>query len=228
MLVDDMIFLQGAAQGMTLFASSGDTGSFCSVGTPNGVPAGVPMVEYPAASPYVVAVGGTTLITKQDGSYQGEVPWYAGGGGLSQLENAPYWELSVQTGNTTGQASFRGVPDIAMDGDLQTGMIIYLSDAPGWTVIGGTSLSSPLAVGAYARLLNARPLLQYAPPQLYRAYAISAAGAQTNGPPPTVPHGPYHDIIVGGNGLYTALPGFDYTTGMGTLDVATMNAIIGQ
>ncbi len=48
----DQILMQGAAQGQTMFASSGDTGSFCSVGTPNGVPAGVPEVEYPAASPY--------------------------------------------------------------------------------------------------------------------------------------------------------------------------------
>jgi subtilase family serine protease len=228
MLVDDMIFLEGAALGMTLFASSGDTGSFCSVGTPNGVPAGVPLVEYPAASPYVVAVGGTTLVTKQDGSYQGEVPWYAGGGGVSQFEGAPYWELSVQTANSTGEATFRGVPDISMDADLQTGMIIYLSDAGGWTVIGGTSLASPLAVGAYARLLQAHTSLEFAPPHLYRAFSNSVAGTQTNGPPPTVPYGPYHDIIVGGNGAYTALPGYDYTTGMGTLDVAAMNATLGQ
>ena len=58
MLVDDNIFLEAAAQGQTVFASTGDTGSFCGavVGT-NGVPAGAPFVEYPAASPYVVGVG---------------------------------------------------------------------------------------------------------------------------------------------------------------------------
>ena len=92
----DQILMQGAAQGQTMFASSGDTGSFCSVGTPNGVPAGVPEVEYPAASPYAVAVGGTTLVTHGDGSYQGEVTWYAGGGGVSSFETAPAWESGVQ------------------------------------------------------------------------------------------------------------------------------------
>lgn len=227
MVLDDEIFLQGAAQGQTMFVSSGDTGSFCSVGTPNGVPAGVPMVEYPASSPYVTAVGGTTLVTMSDGSYQGEAAWYSGGGGLSQFEYAPYWEGTAQP-VAQNVGSFRGVPDVAMDADLQTGMNLYLSDQGGWTIIGGTSLASPLAAGSWARIEQAHGgSLGFAPPLLYADFTGNAPGAQQTGPPPWQPDGGFHDIIVGANGSYTAAPGYDYTTGLGSFDVGAMNATIG-
>ncbi|HEY9086027.1 MAG TPA: S53 family peptidase [Candidatus Tyrphobacter sp.] len=219
MLLADEIFLEGASQGQTMFASAGDTGSFCPVAVgENGVPAGAPMVNWPAASSYVTAVGGTTLLTDNDGNYQGETTWYSGGGGVSQFEYSPYWQTSQPLGG-----NFRGVPDIAMDGDLQTGMIIYLSDAGGWTVIGGTSLSSPLAAGVWARMLQSHAGLGFAPPVLYQNFSSHAAGAQQTGPPPWQPDGGFHDILVGGNGMYTALPGYDYTTGLGSFDISVMN-----
>jgi pseudomonalisin len=225
MLLADEIFLQGASQGQTMFASAGDTGSFCPVEVGvNGVPAGAPLVNWPAASPYVTSVGGTTLVTDNAGNYQGETAWYSGGGGLSQFEYSPYWEAEAQPVSQQGE-SFRGVPDIAMDGDLQTGMILYTTDF-GWTIIGGTSLSSPLAAGVYARLLQSHPTLGFAPPQLYKNFSSNAAGAQQTGPPPWQPDGGFHDILVGGNGMYTALPGYDYTTGLGSFDVSVMNGQI--
>jgi pseudomonalisin len=228
MLVDDELFLQGASQGQTLYASAGDTGSFCPVAVgANGVPAGAPMVNYPAASPYTVAVSGTTLVTDNAGNYQGEAAWYSTGGGLSQFEYAPVWEGSAQPVASNGE-SFRGVPDVAMDGDLQTGMILYTTDF-GWTIIGGTSLSSPLSAGVWSRMLQAHGLaLGFAPPRLYHIYASSAAGAQQTGPPPWEPYGSYHDVLVGGNGLYTALPGYDYTTGLGSFDVQATSAVVAQ
>ncbi len=226
MVLDDEIIAEAAAEGRTLFASTGDTGSFCSVGNPNGVPGGVPLVEYPAASPYVVGVGGTTLVTQSDGSYQGETAWYAGGGGLSQFEGATSWQ-AAQPVNGSGVATFRGLPDIAMDGDLQTGMTLYLSDQGGWTIIGGTSLASPLAAGSWARILQSHPAYGYAAPRLYAAFAASAKLATTTVVPPTTPVGPaFHDIIVGANGGYTATPGYDYTSGLGSLDVAELNSHI--
>ena len=228
MLVDDEILLQGAAQGQTMFASTGDTGAFCSVGTPNGVPAGAPLVEYPAASPYVVGVGGTTLATQNQGSYQGEIAWDAGGGGISQFEYSPGWQNGVQPASSTPTgATFRGLPDVAMDGDLTTGMVLYTAGT-GWTTIGGTSLSSPLAAGVWARLLQTHAGLGYASPRLYRMYATSTPGAQTTTLPVTRPYGGYHDVESGSNGLYSALPGYDYTTGMGSFDVAATSAIIGH
>ena len=228
MLVDDEILLQGASQGQTMFASTGDTGSFCSVGTPNGVPAGAPLVEYPAASPYVVGVGGTTLWTQVDGTYQGENAWDAGGGGISQFEYSPYWQGGVQpVGTTPAGLSFRGLPDIAMDADLQTGMTLYTAST-GWTTIGGTSLASPLAAGVWARMLQSHATLGFAAPLLYRAFATGTAGATQTGPPPTRPYGPYHDVLSGGNGTYAAAPAYDYTTGMGSVDVDALNAVVGH
>ena len=78
--------LKAAAQGQTFFASSGDTGSACAVAPTNGVPgAGLPDTEYPASSPYVVGVGGTTLLTDDTDAYQSEIAWNAGGGGISPV-----------------------------------------------------------------------------------------------------------------------------------------------
>jgi subtilase family serine protease len=228
MVVDDEVLLEGAAQGQTMFSSTGDTGSFCSVGNPNGVPGGVPLVEYPSASPYVVAVGGTTLWSQVDGSYQGESAWNAGGGGISQFEYSPYWQNGVQPASSTPVGfTFRGVPDVSMDGDLQTGMIIYTAGT-GWTTIGGTSLSSPLTAGVWARMLQAHPGLGYAAPALYHAFATSNPGTKLLGPPPTINVGGFHDVVSGANGAYAAAPNYDYTTGIGTLDVDALNAIIAR
>ena len=227
MVIDDELLLEGAAQGQTMFASTGDTGSFCSVGNPNGVPGGVPLVEYPAASPYTVAVGGTTLASQSDGSYQGEIAWYSGGGGVSQFEYSPVWQQSVQPADATGAVGFRGLPDVAMDADLQTGMALYIT-GDGWTVIGGTSLASPLAAGVWARMLQTHPSLGYAAPQLYAMYTQNTAGANTSVQPVTRPYGGYHDILLGANGAYSALPGYDYTTGLGSFDVGVTNALIGR
>src|SRR3954454_5765407 len=84
-----LVLEQAAAQGQTLFTSSGDTGTFCTaiVGT-NGVPAGIPSVEYPASSPYAIGIGGTTVL----GPGPNEVSWYAGGGGPSYFEPTPDWQ----------------------------------------------------------------------------------------------------------------------------------------
>ena len=85
--------------GITYIAASGDT----------------PGVDYPAASPDVLAVGGTTLNLNASGGYGSETAWYDSGGGYSQFESEPAYQQSVQT---TGQ---RSVPDVAFDADPNTG-----------------------------------------------------------------------------------------------------------
>jgi len=227
MVADDQVFLEGAAQGQTLFSSTGDTGSFCSVGTPNGVPAGAPFVGYPATSTYVVGVGGTTLLTNADGSYNGEVAWYAGGGGISQFESSPYWQSPVvPTNNPNVPATFRAIPDVSMDADPNTGAIVYVNGQP--EIVGGTSLSSPLAVGVWARLQNSHAnTLGFAPPKYYAGYP--AFGTPPNPPNGlTEPEDGFNDVLTGTDGLYTSLPYYDFTTGMGSLDVAKKNALVGQ
>ncbi len=66
MKVDDNLFMQAAAQGQTMFVSTGDTGASCALAPTNGAPmSGPPMVEYPAASSFVVGVGGTTVVVER-------------------------------------------------------------------------------------------------------------------------------------------------------------------
>jgi pseudomonalisin len=211
MLVDDEAFLEAAAQGQTVFASTGDNGSFCGVAVgANGVPAGVPMVEYPAASPYVVGAGGTTLLTNSDGTWNNEITWYSGGGGISQFELSPYWQAPVDAASTAG----KGLPDIAMDADPNSGVYIWL-DGTEQCCYGGTSLSSPLALGVWARLQSGHlNSLGNAGPVFYNGATPLPNAASPAG---------FHDIILGTNGLYTALPGYDLTTGVGSFDISAFN-----
>jgi subtilase family serine protease len=240
MKVDDHLFMQAAAQGQTMFVSTGDTGSSCALAPTNGAPgSGPPMVEYPATSPYVVGVGGTTVVANSpDASYIGEVAWNAGGGGLSQFENATDWQKQSQiVPSGPAVTNLRGLPDIAMAADATSGAyrVYSVGNMPGvgncsaGCAIGGTSEASPLAMGSYARLMSGHAnALGFAATQLYANYVAHQGSATTvNGPPPTQALGGYHDIITGGNGLYVAIPGYDYTTGLGTFDLAVMNAQIG-
>jgi len=219
MLADDNSFLEGAAQGQTMFSSTGDTGSFCPVEVGvNGVPGGVPMVNYPAASTYVTAAGGTTLLTNSDGSYDTETAWYAGGGGISQFEGPPYWQTAANISAT--KANSRAIPDVAMDADPFSGAEVFVNGTP--EGVGGTSLSSPLSVGVWARMISANSKLGYAPPHLYSLY--NGAGVEGTGVDGTYPEGGFHDIIVGCDGLYCATPGWDYTTGLGSFWVSQIAA----
>jgi subtilase family serine protease len=228
MLVGDMILVEAAAQGQTLFASTGDTGGYCGAAgvPPNGGVGGVPMVEYPAASPYAVAVGGTDLFSNVDGTYLGEDAWQSGGGGVSQFEYSPYWQQGIQpVGTTPAGYSFRGLPDVAYDAGLETGGLTWNGGAE--FINGGTSLASPMAAGVYARMQSAHGnALGFAPVLLYKIYGRSTP-QQINGPPETQLYGPFHDVLSGTNGLYTALPKYDYTTGMGSFDIAKLAAAIG-
>jgi subtilase family serine protease len=207
MLVDDESFAEAAAQGQSFFASTGDTGSFCpaEVGE-NGVPAGVPMVNYPASSQYVTGVGGTTVLTDSDGNYDIETAWYAGGGGISQFEYSPFWQTAANI--PSSELGDKGIPDISMDADPESGANVYVNGA--WEGVGGTSLSSPLALGVWARMISANPKLGFASLTYYGLYdGTGAVGSY--------PNGGFHDILTGCNGLYCATPGWDYTTGLGTL-----------
>jgi subtilase family serine protease len=224
MATDDATFLEAAAQGQTFFASAGDTGSFCPIGSlgANGVPAGAPLVQYPAASTYAIGVGGTTLITNTPGTsisvsslgtsllnnsgpYNSEISWYAGGGGLSLFEKASTWQTAAFAPIALTQT--RAVPDIAFDADPNSGASVIVSGAA--EGVGGTSLSSPSWLGIWARVLNANPKVGFAGPALYSLYN----GTGLTG---TYPEGGFHDIIVGVNGLYAATPGYDLNTGLGT------------
>jgi pseudomonalisin len=227
MLIDDEVFAEAAAQGQTMFASSGDTGASCSVGAPNGTPdSGPPVVNYPASSPYVAGVGGTTLVTNATGSYDVELSWYAGGGGLSQFEYRPSWQAQVVP-VTSGKTGDRGVPDVAMDAnptsgaDVYTGSTTSLYARTGVEGVGGTSLSSPLALGVWARIESAYGnRLGFASPALYSVYLSGTCNAETTTLEQVCTSPAFHAPVAGDNGLYPETPGYNYDTGLGTFDTA--------
>ncbi|MET8124335.1 carboxypeptidase regulatory-like domain-containing protein [Streptomyces sp. NPDC005065] len=154
-------------------------------------------VSYPAASQYVTAVGGTSLV--RDSSARGwkESVWSGAGSGCSLYEAKPAWQ-------TDSGCSERSVADVAAVADPATGVAVYNSfQAGGWSMFGGTSASSPIIAGVYA------------------AAGTPAAGTYPAGYPYA---GTAHlnDVTAGSNGtcspayLCTAGAGYDGPTGLGT------------
>jgi large repetitive protein len=190
--------------GVTFLASSGDFGAG---------------VEYPAASPNVVSVGGTSLYMGSGGSYSSEVGWDGSGGGLSSFQSQP----SYQSGVVTQSSTQRAVPDVAMDSDPDTGAPIYdtYDNTPStpWATYGGTSLASPMWAAVIAIANQGRA-----------QYGLSTL----DGPNGTLPKlyqmaaSNFHDITTGNNG-YAAGPGYDLVTGRGTPIVNQLvNALVGN
>jgi subtilase family serine protease len=167
--------LQGAAEGIGIYFSSGDNSDESLV-------IGTNTTDWPASSPFVTAVGGTSLAVGASNNYLFETGWgtftsswksgsstwsptppgawlYGSGGGVSRLFAEPSYQVGVvQSGVFTAQGrTGRAVPDIAAFGDPNTGYIIGETQTfPDGSVkydeyrIGGTSLSSPIMAGIMA------------------------------------------------------------------------------
>jgi pseudomonalisin len=197
----DAVLKQADAQGQTMFFSSGDTGSQCpAVVGVNGVPVGIPDTNYPASSPYGIGVGGTSVLNDNPLS---EIAWYAGGGGLSPVEPAAAFQADAKALGVTAPPT-RGVPDVSLDADPESGYDVVV----GGTVegIGGTSASAPSWQGIWARVNGANAGLGFAGPVLYSTEPATA----------------FDDITIGADGAYTAGPGYDLVTGLGTPDIAKL------
>jgi len=194
----DQILMQAVAQGQTFSASSGDNGSEECAGTFPTI-----TVSYPASSPYVVAVGGTRLEADDGTRYPGESVWEddptdSGGGGPSEYEPMPSWQVGVGR-NASG--STRGVPDVALDASPATGAVITLHGQ--LAQYGGTSLSAPLFAGAWARVLASQGTgFGFAAPLLY-----------------DLPSDAFHDVTQGQNIGESADYGWDYASGFGSLNL---------
>ena len=220
----DAITRQAAAEGKTIFVSSGDTGSSCPVvaapiiGAGNGVVNQVvPVTNSPASLPYVVAVGGTVLYTDGSGHRAREYGWTFSGGGSSLFTPAPTYQqgtsgLSLPC--VTSTATCRGVPDVAaQSGDVATNGYDIVS-AGADTLGGGTSLSAPLEQGMWARVQSAAPTTAgngFANYSYYRVAKSAAYGSSFFDVSST-------DLTTGApasNGLYPTTPGYDYVTGLG-------------
>lgn len=175
------------APGVVYLASSGDRGG---------------IVEYPAASPNVIAVGGTTLNFDQNGVFSSETGWGGSGGGPSAIELRPSFQDGVAA--TVGAA--RGTPDVSFDGDPGSGVSIFDSNGyhgqRGWFVVGGTSVGAP----CWAAIAN-----------------LAGGGASSAGVNSTmygqIPSGygtTFRDILTGTAGSFSAGSGWDFVTGIGS------------
>lgn len=194
--------------GKSFVASSGDTG--------NGT-------SYPATSPFVLAVGGTTLPLDSNGNRIGnETVWSGSGGGISTSESEPGYQTAFPIPSTGGK---RGSPDVAYNADPQTGVAVYDSTpnagSSGWLVFGGTSAGAPqwaalIALTDAGRGTSLAPLAtsnaNYSP--FYNAAQSSVYASN------------YLDITTGTNGtcgsICTATSGYDFATGVGSPRVATL------
>lgn len=179
--------------GIVYFASTGDT-----EGT-----------EYPSVSPYVVAVGGTSVRRSQAqnafGDYLGEFAWEYTGGGESEVEARPGYQSKVKSVD-----SYRGVPDVASIADPNNGVWVYCSvdsasspfqNAPGWFAVGGTSVAAPTWAGIVNR---AGTFAKSSIAELTTMYNTA---------------GDFTDIkagICGFYNTYAASKGWDFCTGLGT------------
>ncbi|MFJ8157345.1 protease pro-enzyme activation domain-containing protein [Streptomyces sp. NPDC094468] len=194
----DAVFKAGAAQGLGFYAASGDDGS-------DDAGNGGTSVDYPASDPYVTGVGGTKLTVTSANAWSKEVAWSGGGGGRSSVFKIPSWQTAVQKSAGGG---YRQVPDVSAHANPSPGVSVYSQGS--WFSVGGTSAAAP-EWAAFAALYNQQAAaagkagLGFANPALY---AASGTG--------------FHDITSGSNGAYSAATGWDFTTGWGSYNAATL------
>lgn len=164
--------------------------------------------EFPAASQYVVAVGGTTLQLNMDNTYGTESVWNGAGSGCSAYEPANSWQQNLSNWSQTGCGTKRAIADVSADADPNTGAAVYDSTAyngsTGWFQIGGTSLAAPLIAGMYA-LSGGVPASTNAASIPYASFSNSNS----------------HDVTNGSNGTCTSImctggTGYDGPSGLGT------------
>jgi hypothetical protein len=166
--------------------------------------------NFPADSPNVLAVGGTSLTEKKAG--WSSTVWEEGGSGCSQLFSAPPWQSAVADFSATGCGTGRSIADLAAIGDPNTGVDVYDStpeggSAPtGWTVFGGTSVSSPIVAAEFA-LAGGSQNVDFPASTLYTHAGQGSA---------------LYDVVSGNNGscgkttACQAAVGYDGPTGLGS------------
>jgi hypothetical protein len=199
---------------VTFVAAAGDDG-------------GAGGASWPAASPNVLSVGGTTLSLSSSGGYGSETAWNASfsrwsgisgsGGGVSAVEPLPSYQA---TALGTSYAPGRVTPDVSLDSNPSTGLSVYssvpLSGQSGWFQVGGTSAAAPVWAGLVAVADSARAANQLAPlgtsqtlGLLYGLYGTTTSKASTYATS-------FHDVTTGANFAGRAGTGYDVVTGLGS------------
>jgi subtilase family serine protease len=190
--------------GVTFVASSGDSGAETS---------------WPAVSPNVVSVGGTTLKLTSSNTIASETGWGHGdwsaydggsGGGFSQYEKLPSYQSNISTVTNGWKLTSFGVrlsPDVAYVGNPSTGLYVLDSADGGWYQVGGTSAGAPQWASLIAIADQGRALAGQAP--LSSTQTLSALYANPAG---------FHDITQGNTGTYYVVNNFNQV--VGTIPVA--------
>lgn len=175
--------------GVTFVAASGDSGAGAS---------------WPAVSPNVLAVGGTTLTVTSDGAIATETAWAGSGGGASAFTPRPEYQDAV-TGSPT-----RVTPDVAYNADPRTGFEVYDSLNGGWYTVGGTSAGAPQWAALVAIANQARELAGKAPLDgpSQTLYALYEAAQQSQSL--------FFNDVTGGSNGHAAGAGHDRVTGLGS------------
>ncbi len=217
----DNILSQGSAEGIAMYAASGDSGAYDCNDTNLAV-------DSPAGDPNITGVGGTNL-QLNNGAYGSESVWSnpsdtqrspqgaGGGGGISSFFKEPTWQTGPGVQNQYSNGN-REVPDVSADADPATGYSVYCTVAAsgcsssGWITVGGTSAAAPLWAGSTA-LINEylqkqqKSRMGFANPVLY---GLENATEQFP---------PFHDVSSGTNLYYPATSGYDEASGWGSPDI---------
>ena len=204
----EVYFQEAAALGVTIVVASGDCGATAGVYNDG------PHLYYPASSPNVLSIGGTSLFSSA-GSVLRESTWnrlLTGGGastgGFSRVFQLPPYQAGP---NRAVAAVGRGVPDVCADADPFTGYLIRVY----WyhAVIAGTSAAAPLWAALIARINELLGVpVGYFNPLIYGKLASA---------------GVFNDVTLGNNGLFVAGPGWDACTGWGSPDGAKLLHALG-
>ena len=222
---EDLLFQEAAAQGQTILSASGDSGSEdCYPPSANSDTS--LQVDFPASDPYVTAVGGTTLLSSGAQSAWNDCEGQtgttcanngsagAGGGGISRLSDRPSWQPLEQEWTTnipgnTCDMDCRDVPDVSANAG--TPEVFYVKGA--WNAFEGTSIAAPLIAGIVADTSEgcAAGRLGIIAPALY-----TLVGEGLYGTALTDVVGGDNDLTRSNSSQYTAVPGYDPATGLGT------------
>ncbi len=205
----DQAFQDAARVGVTVLCAAGDNGSG------DGVTDGLAHVDFPASSPHAVACGGTRLIgspatVDDERTWDDEPGGGATGGGISDVFDLPAYQsgAAVPASANPGGRVGRGVPDIAGNASPASGYAIRVDGTQ--MVVGGTSAVAPLMAALVVQLnQQLATFVGFLNPLVYAA-----------------PSGTFRDITSGGNGAYTARPGWDACTGLGRPDGAALLAAL--
>jgi kumamolisin len=200
-------FQDAANLGIVVTVATGDNGSF------NGT-TGL-MAQFPATAPHVLACGGTRLLSTGS-TITAETGWSGSGGGVSVFFNQPSYQSTVTIPARPAGGAGRGIPDVAGDGDPDTGYKIRVKGSN--QTVGGTSAVAPLWAGLVALYGQSMGrLVGFLHPKIYQTSVMSVG---------------FRDITSGNNdssgagGKYSCVVGWDAVTGLGSpKGTALLNAI---